>query len=93
LYKQYVCWFLRNSTDINQDMPLMVRQLAPTTEGMPIEIYTFANTVVWVDYERIMSELFSHIIVATSKFDIQIFETGAGTDGYNVYLKHVDDNK
>lgn len=90
LYMQYIRWFLKTNPGIHQGMTLMVRQMAPTTEGLPIEIYAFTNTTVWLDYERIMGEIFSHVIAAISIFDIKIFESGAGSDGYNVYLKQVD---
>ena len=55
-------------------MTIMVRQLAPTTQGMPIEIYAFSNDKRWANYEYIMSDIFDHIIAATPYFDLEIFE-------------------
>lgn len=84
LFMQYATWYLKNNPEIRQDMTLMVRQLAPTTQGLPIQVYTFTNTVVWAEYERIMAEIFSHLIVAVSSFGLTIFELPTGTDHFNI---------
>ena len=93
LFMNHTLWYLRNNPGIHQGMTLIVRQLAPTTEGMPIELYAFTNTTAWVDYERIMTEVQNHVVSSVGLFGLTIFETSAGTDGYNVYLREVDNNK
>ena len=52
----------------------MCRQLAPTTQGIPIEIYAFSNDKVWVNYERITSDIFDHLLASISYFDLECFE-------------------
>lgn len=86
LYMQYATWYLRNNPKIRQDMTLMVRQLAPTTQGLPIQVYVFTDTVIWTEYEGIMAEVFSHLIVAVNTFGLTIFELPAGTDQFNIAL-------
>lgn len=52
----------------------MVRQLATTSKGIPIEIYAFTDTINWVEYEGIQSDIFDHLIAAVPYFDLEIFE-------------------
>ena len=53
---------------------IMARQLAPTTQGIPLEIYAFSSDKRWKNYEYIMSDIFDHIIAAVPYFDLEIFE-------------------
>lgn len=87
LYMRYATWYLRNNPEIHQEMTLIVRQLAPTTQGLPIEVYAFTSTTAWSEYERIMSEIFNHLIATVGIFGLTIFEVTAGTDGYNVSIQ------
>ena len=43
-------------------MTLMVRQLQPTSSGIPIELYFFTDTVNWIEYEGIQSDVFDHVL-------------------------------
>jgi len=58
----------------------MVRQLAPTENGFPFELYVFTNTVKWIEYENIMADIFDHLIAAVPYFDLQIFERSSSND-------------
>nr|WP_297169071.1 mechanosensitive ion channel domain-containing protein [uncultured Dysgonomonas sp.] len=87
LYMRYATWYLRNNPEIHQEMTLIVRQLAPTSQGLPIEVYAFTRTTAWSEYERIMSEVFNHLISSVDIFGLTIFEVTAGTDGYNVKIE------
>ena len=58
----------------------MTRHLAPTAQGIPIEIYVFSSDKRWENYERIMADIFEHIIAAVPHFDLEIFESPSGTD-------------
>jgi miniconductance mechanosensitive channel len=57
-----------------------VRQLAPSIEGLPVEIYAFADTVKWLEYEPIVADIFDHLIAAVRYFDLEIFEIPTGRD-------------
>lgn len=87
LYMRYATWYLRNNPEIHQEMTLIVRQLAPTSQGLPIEVYAFTSTTAWSEYERIMSEVFNHLISSVDIFGLTIFEVTAGTDGYNIKIE------
>jgi miniconductance mechanosensitive channel len=80
LYRKYIDSYLNSHSGTNKKMTLMTRQLAPTANGLPIEIYAFANTTKWVDYEHIMADVFDHLIAAASYFDLQIYEMEGSGD-------------
>ncbi len=74
LFRKYAENYLKNHPNINQDMTIMVRQLAPSEIGLPIEIYCFTNTIIWGEYEVIMADIFDHLTSAVRYFDLRIFE-------------------
>jgi len=74
VFRKYVETYIENHSAINKDMIIMTRQLAPTTQGLPIEIYAFSNDKRWQNYEYIMADIFDHIIAAVPYFDLEIFE-------------------
>ena len=61
-------------------MTLMVRQLQPTETGLPMELYFFTDTVIWVDYERIQSDVFDHVLAVIPEFDLRVFQNPSGSD-------------
>ncbi|MDH6355979.1 miniconductance mechanosensitive channel [Dysgonomonas sp. PH5-45] len=87
LFMTYITWYLKHNPDIRNDMTLLVRQMPPAADGLPIEIYTFTNTTVWGDYEAIMAEIFNHLITAVRPFNLTILETVSSTDSLTVNLK------
>lgn len=87
LFMQYALAYLRKHPKVNNDMTLMVRQLAPTVQGLPVEIYIFTNTTIWAEYETIMSEIINHLLSSVQFFGLHVFEESAGSDNYNVYMK------
>ena len=74
VFRKYVETYIENHSGTNKDMMIMVRQLAPGTQGIPLEIYTFSSDKRWENYEYIMADIFDHIIAAVSYFDLEIFE-------------------
>ena len=61
-------------------MTIMVRQLAPTSQGLPIEIYAFSNDKRWVNYEYIMADVFDHALAALPYFNLEVFEFPSGSN-------------
>ncbi|WP_452222044.1 mechanosensitive ion channel family protein [Lacinutrix salivirga] len=74
VFRKYIQTYLENHSAINKDMLLMARQLQPTTEGIPLEIYAFSKDKRWENYEYVMSDLFDHFLAAIPYFDLEIFE-------------------
>ena len=59
---------------------IMVRQLQPTAEGLPLEIYCFTDTTEWLEYEQIQGDIFNHILAILPQFGLRIFQRPAGND-------------
>lgn len=76
--------WLKSHPQIHKDMTLMVRQLAPGSEGLPIEIYVFTNTTVWLEYEKIQSDIFDHIFALLPEFGLRVHQTPTGNDMRNM---------
>ena len=79
-FRIYLQEFLRQHPKIHKNMTLMVRQLAPTTEGLPIEIYIFTNDTRWAYYEEIQADIFDHVFAVLPEFDLQAFQNPTGID-------------
>jgi miniconductance mechanosensitive channel len=74
LFRRYALDYLETHPEINQDMTVMVRQLSPTPQGIPIEVYVFIKDKVWLNYEQIVSSIFDHLLASLSYFDLESFE-------------------
>jgi miniconductance mechanosensitive channel len=79
-FRAYVVEYLRRHPEIHQDMTLLVRQLAPGPEGLPIEIYVFTTDTRWLNHERIQSDIFDHLLATIPEFELRIFQQPAGSD-------------
>lgn len=86
-FRAYVEFYLKQHAGISQNQSLMVRQLQPTSEGLPLEIYAFTNTTVWKDYEAIQSDIFDHLIAIIPEFGLQVYQAPSGAD-----FKHLADS-
>jgi len=74
LFRHYVETYLEQHEKINPEMTIMCRQLAPSPQGVPLEIYTFSKEKDWKRYEHIQADLFDHFLAATQYFHLQCFE-------------------
>ncbi|GAB3031822.1 mechanosensitive ion channel family protein [Bowmanella dokdonensis] len=73
-FRAYMLRYLQNHAKINQDMTLMVRQLAPTEFGVPLEIYCFSADKAWVNYEGIQSDIFDHFLAILPAFGLRAYQ-------------------
>jgi miniconductance mechanosensitive channel len=80
VYRQYVSKYLQEHKRVDNNFMVMVRQLQPTAQGVPIEVYCFANTTVWGEYEVIQSDIFDHLYAATEYFGLRLFQAPTGRD-------------
>ena len=80
VFRAYLIEYLKNHNKINEDLTLMVRQLAPTSSGLPLEIYAFTSSVEWTDYESVQSDIFDHILAIISLFDLKLTQSPSGHD-------------
>ena len=77
-FRAYCTAYLRSRKTVAQNMTLMTRQLDPTPEGLPLEIYAFANTTVWEDFEGIQADILDHLIAALPEFGLELYQYGVG---------------
>jgi miniconductance mechanosensitive channel len=80
VFRAYMTNYLQHHPGINQEMTLMVRQLAPTEHGLPIEIYAFTNDIEWAVYETVQADIFDHLFAVAPEFGIQLFQNPTGND-------------
>ncbi|MDG2094518.1 MAG: mechanosensitive ion channel family protein [Phycisphaerales bacterium] len=80
-FRAYIESYLRKHPKIHQkDFTFLVRQLQPTSEGLPIEVYVFTNDNRWVEYEGIQSDIFDHLLAVVPFFDLEVHELPSGSD-------------
>lgn len=79
LFRAYALAYLEENQNIHKDLTIMVRQLDATEKGVPLQVYAFCNDTVWVNYERIQSDIFDHLISAAPYFDLELFEYPSGS--------------
>lgn len=80
LFRIYVTEYLRHHPGIRQDLALIVRQLEQSADGIPLEIYGFVNTTVWVEYENTQSDIFEHLYTIVKEFGLRLYQNPAGSD-------------
>jgi len=80
IFRRYLLEYLKNHPDVNQDMLIQVRQLAPTETGLPMQIYCFSAKQAWVEYEMVQSDIFDHILTVIPEFGLRVFQSPTGDD-------------
>jgi len=86
-FRAYLREYLKRREDINKNLTFLIRQLPPGPEGIPIEIYVFANTTEWGLYEDIQADIFDHILAVVPQFDLNIFQNPSGKDFQKLFTK------
>ena len=90
ILRVYLVNYLKNHPLINQNMTFLVRQLKPTENGLPIEIYVFCKDNEWSNYEAIQADIFDHLLAIIPEFDLRIFQNPTGSDFRNVMSTTVE---
>jgi miniconductance mechanosensitive channel len=80
VFRKYADAFIHENPAINKELFLMVRHLAPTDRGIPVEIFCFSNDKRWENYEHIQADIFDHLISAIPYFGLELFEVPSGKD-------------
>lgn len=79
-FRAYVAAYLSSHPKIHDHMTFLVRQLAPTPDGLPLEIYVFTNDTDWGRYEAIQADIFDHLLAAIPTFELRLFQHPTGHD-------------
>ena len=86
IFRIYAQNYINNHPRIHADMTRMVRQLAPTENGLPLEVYVFVNDTTWTVYESAQSDIFDHLLAVAEFFDLRIFQNPSSFD-FNKLVK------
>ena len=81
VFRKYVSSYLEKHSAINKTMTLMVRQLEPTSQGIPLEIYAFSADKRWENYEYVIADIFDHLLATIPSFNLEVFELPTSLDG------------
>lgn len=87
-FRAYIEAFLAQHPHIHPDMTRLVRHLAPGPEGLPIQIYCFARTVNWSEFEAIQADIFDHLLAILPAFDLRLFQNPGGSDLRPAFAPH-----
>ena len=80
-FRAYCAAYLKSNENIHKEgMTFLIRQLAPTEKGLPIEIYVFVNDVNWVNYEAVQGDIFDHLLASLHRFELKAFQLPTGGD-------------
>ena len=80
VFRAYVEQYIKHNPNIHQGMTKLIRQLAPTEKGLPIEIYVFTSDTAWGTYEAIQADIFDHILAVIPEFDLRVYQSPSGND-------------
>jgi len=80
IFRHYLTAWLAQRDDIKKDMYIVVRSMKPSSEGLPIEIYCFTSSILWVDYENTQSTIFEYIYAIANVFSLRIYQRPSGSD-------------
>ena len=80
IFRHYVMYYLKHHPKVHQELIMTVRQLQPTAQGMPIELYFFSANTAWVKYEALQAEVFDHVLATLHRFDLKVFQSPTGLD-------------
>jgi len=86
VFRSYVETYLRQHPMIHKDMTFLIRQLSPSENGLPIEIYVFCKDTNWTAYEAIQADIFDHILAVVPEFDLRVFQEPSGSDFQKIAL-------
>jgi len=87
VFRKYLEGYLQSNDKINTDMTLLVRQLAPTDSGIPIEIYGFSKIKSFAEFEHVQSDIFDHILAIIPEFELRVFQNPSGSDFRSAIVK------
>ncbi|AJC19993.1 mechanosensitive ion channel protein MscS [Pandoraea pulmonicola] len=79
-FRAYALAYLKAHPNIHEGMTCMVRSLAPSATGIPVELYCFTNTTVWAEYERVQGDVFDHLLAILPEFGLRMYQNPAGAD-------------
>ncbi|MBD9644995.1 mechanosensitive ion channel [Pantoea sp. PNT02] len=88
VFRKYLTAWLSQRDDIKKDMYIVVRAMKPSPEGLPVEVYCFTSSVLWVDYEDSQSAIFEYIYAIVGHFSLRMYQQPGGSDFWRLSQEH-----
>ena len=66
-----------------EDLILMARQLQPTAQGVPLELYFFTSRTSWKPFEHLQAEIFDHLYAVIPRFHLSVYQAPSSNDFSN----------
>ncbi|MGK3123317.1 mechanosensitive ion channel family protein [Candidatus Pantoea formicae] len=88
VFRKYLTAWLSQRDDIKKDMYIVVRAMKPSPEGLPVEVYCFTSSVLWVDYEDSQSAIFEYIYAILAQFSLRTYQHPTGNDFWRLSQQH-----
>jgi len=79
-FRAYGLAFLKQNSEVRQDMAMMVRMMEPSSDGIPVEVYCFTAVTAWVEYERIQGDIFDHLLAILPELGLRLYQQPSGAD-------------
>ena len=76
-YRNYVEAYLRANPNINEKLPISVRYLQTTENGLVLEIYAFTAEKGFVNYEKKVADVFDNLIATARLFHVELYQRAA----------------
>ena len=80
IFRHYIMHYLRHHPKVSQELIMNIRQLQPTAQGIPVELYFFSADPTWLKYEHLQAEVFDHVLAIMHTFDLKVFQSPTGLD-------------
>lgn len=80
VFRAYLQRYIEQLPSTNTELTCLVRQLAPTEKGIPMEVYFFCRNKDWIAYEQVQSDVFDHILAVIPEFGLRVFQAPSGAD-------------
>ena len=80
VFRAYLEAYLKQNSKIRQDMTFLVRELEPSAQGLPVQIYVFVNDTRWAFYEAVQSDIFDHVLAILPQFGLAVYQSPDGSD-------------
>ncbi|MBP6017852.1 MAG: mechanosensitive ion channel [Burkholderiaceae bacterium] len=89
-FRAYALAYLKRQPELHQNMLMIVRMMEPESQGIPIEVYCFANNTAWVEYERIQGNIFDHLLAILPELSLRLYQAPSGADFSSLGQKALD---
>lgn len=80
IFRHYLEEYIRKHPKVHKEQTMMVRQLQPTAQGLPLELYFFSADTAWIKYEELQAEVFDHLLAVMPEFGLKVFQSPSGKD-------------